>query len=164
MVSFSPLTIIAALFLGATASPNHYPSGKDVPVYTSYPGFGETSIEARLYTQAVRIGSYIRLAGQGGWFENGDLPSNFTTQVVNSFNNIDLALKVAGSRGLKDVTSIRVNIPGTPDEVVNRTLEQIRVRGIVMKGQTPTSTSIGVGALAIPGMLIEIEADAWISD
>jgi enamine deaminase RidA (YjgF/YER057c/UK114 family) len=160
MVSLSTLMAASAALLGVLAAPDNQTGSN--PVYTSSPGYGQNLTDTRLYSQAVRIGRYVSLAGQGGWDINGNLPSNFTTQVENAFTNIDTALKVAGSQGLPDVTSIRVYIPETGAAFQANTLEEIRVRGLRMPGQLPTSTSIGVAALAISGMQIEIETEAWI--
>ncbi|KAJ2978797.1 hypothetical protein NQ176_g3619 [Zarea fungicola] len=161
MVSFSTIFSASAALVTVTAATPKC-SGGNTACFSSYPGFGQNLTDTRHFSQAVRIGRYVQLAGQNGWDSSGNIPSNFTTQVENMYTNIDTALKVAGSRGLQDVISIRTFIVGTGADFLARAAEHSRVRELRMPGQLPTSTSVGITALVLAGTLIEVEAEAWI--
>jgi enamine deaminase RidA (YjgF/YER057c/UK114 family) len=149
LILFSTLSLAIASRSGYNLYPN----------FTSYPGFGQVLTDTRLFSQAVTIGHYVQLAGQGGWDTSGNVPSNFTAQVENAFKNIDAALQVAGSKGLTDIISVRSYVVGNISAGASTIGE---VRGALLPGILPTSTTVGVTGLALPGQLVEIEAIAWV--
>ncbi|KAL6809858.1 hypothetical protein V8C40DRAFT_259015 [Trichoderma camerunense] len=78
------------------------------PIFIGTPGFGQNLSTEFHYSQAVRIGNYVKISGQGGWDpQTGELVADIATQVNNAFDSLTLALKAAGSsNGLADLISI----------------------------------------------------------
>ncbi|OJJ07814.1 hypothetical protein ASPVEDRAFT_57078 [Aspergillus versicolor CBS 583.65] len=126
--------------------------------YFNYKGFGEHMRKVLSYSQAVRIGDRIEIAGQGGWDPNtrevhADLPKEFEQ----AFSNVELALKDAGGRGWDQVYRVRIYVLDTSDEVVELLVQNLRRW---MPNHQPVLTCVGVKELALDGMRIEIEAYA----
>ncbi|KAH7304183.1 putative L-PSP endoribonuclease family protein [Stachybotrys elegans] len=129
--------------------------------YHNYPKFGDYALEHFAYNQAVRVGDRIELSGQGGWDPNSDpleLAEDLEGQIDQAFRNIDLALKVAGGKGLSQVYKIVSYHVHLGDDVM-----------LFMKknfiewfpDHKPIWTAVGVERLALPQMKIEIEAVAY---
>ncbi|KAH8800351.1 Endoribonuclease L-PSP/chorismate mutase-like protein [Xylogone sp. PMI_703] len=127
--------------------------------FSSYGGFGQNLTSGFHYSQAVRMGNFIRVAGQGGWDANtGNISNNITIQIQNAFKNIDIALKAAGSRGLEDLVSIHSFHTGDAAAalpIVTQTMQA------VLGDLEPTWTAVGVTQLAFSNQVVEIEAEAW---
>ncbi len=83
-------------------------------------------------------------------------PGDFRAQCVQAFDNMTLALKAAGARW-SDVVKINNFLVGI--EVNMTAFREVRDRYLNIKAP-PTSTTIGVPALARSGGLFEIEAIA----
>jgi len=112
------------------------------------------------YSRAVRVGSYVHVAGttatdaQGTIVGVGD-PGAQTTQIL---KNIEAALIKAGAR-MSDVVRTRLFVKNIAD------WEKIGLaHGEVFGGIRPVCSMIAVSRFVSPGMLGEIEAEAIISD
>jgi enamine deaminase RidA (YjgF/YER057c/UK114 family) len=111
------------------------------------------------YTHVVKSppGTMIFISGQGGTAADGKMPSDFTSQARNTFENLKKCLALAGA-SFNDVVKINYFVT----DLANTT-ELRRVRsGYLNMDQPPASTLVqsGLGA----GLLVEIEAVAIIPD
>src|ERR1700751_413151 len=100
----------------------------------------------------------VFISGQTAWDERKNIVGGDSVleQARQAFRNLEKAMKAA--RGtLKDVVALRIY-------VVDYQAECGTAVGIALReffsGNPPTSTLIGVSALAVPEFLIEIEATA----
>jgi len=115
------------------------------------------------YSQIVKTTAIttIYLAGQVAWDQDRNIvgENDFEAQTRQVFHNVAAALAAAGA-GLEDLVKIGIY-------VVDHDLEKMstvrRVRDELMAGTTPpVSTLLGVAALAVPGLMIEIDGIAVI--
>ncbi|KID95218.1 Endoribonuclease L-PSP/chorismate mutase-like protein, partial [Metarhizium majus ARSEF 297] len=126
--------------------------------YYAYEKFGVRQREVVGYSQAVRVGDRIEVAGQGGWDpDTGVFEKEINAQVDLAFSNVDRALKDAGGKGWEQV--FRINSYHLP---LNREAEEAMVRNLKkwMPNHQPLWTCIGVARLAEDDMRVEIEVSA----
>ncbi|KAL1745487.1 putative L-PSP endoribonuclease family protein [Schizophyllum fasciatum] len=126
--------------------------------YYNYKSVGERNAERNGYNQAVRVGEYIHLSGQGGWNpDNGDFSSHVDAQIDQAFRNVDLALKTAGGKGWEQV--FRVN---SYHVILNDAVLEAFARNFAhwMPNHKPLWTCVGVTKLGEQQMLVEVEVQA----
>ncbi|KAH6867252.1 Endoribonuclease L-PSP/chorismate mutase-like protein [Thelonectria olida] len=128
--------------------------------YFNYEGVGVTNNKIYSYSQAVRVGNIIKCSGQGGWDPDGNIDDkDVRAHIDHAFKNVEKNLRNAGARGWPDVyyvKSYHTSLSGDFDLMV----EQFKKW---MPDHQPTWTCVGVSELGIPGMIIEIEVEAYIS-
>ncbi len=117
--------------------------------------------EQFFFSQAIKVEEakgIVFVSGQGGINAEGDVVAkgDFKTQVRQAFENIKTVLEASGTT-LKDV--VKTNTYITDMRYMN---DYIEVYSQYFKEECPASTLVGVASLAIPGMMIEIEALAII--
>jgi 2-iminobutanoate/2-iminopropanoate deaminase len=113
------------------------------------------------FSQAFRVDgaeSIVFVAGQGPISPEGELvgAGDFEAQVRRTFESIATVLEEAGAT-LDALVKLTVYLTE-----VGTLREYGRIRDELLPGPPPASTAVQVGALAIPGMMIEVEAVAVI--
>ena len=112
------------------------------------------------YSRAVRVGDLVHVSGTTALSANGDLVGrgDAYAQTVQILKNISGALEQAGSR-LGDVVRTRIFVTD-----ISRWEEVGRAHGETFGAIRPACTLVEVRRLIDPEMLVEIEADAVITD
>jgi len=116
---------------------------------------GLPATRALAYANAVVAGELIFVAGQAGTDESGRVvSSDFEAQTRRTFENIGVALAAAGS-DLSRILTMTVFITDW-----RYGADFIRVRGEVLGENLAASATIGIGQLAVPEMLVEVQCTA----
>jgi len=115
------------------------------------------------YSQVVKVagGATVYLAGQVAWDRDRNIvgENDFEAQTRQVFDNVVDGLAAAGA-GLGDLVRIGIYVV---DHDPEKMAIVRRVRDEIMNGITPpASTLLGVEALAVPGLMIEIDAIAVV--
>jgi enamine deaminase RidA (YjgF/YER057c/UK114 family) len=129
------------------------------------PGYGDRQKLNFHYSQAVRYGNRVETSGQGGWDDNLSLPESVRDEVIQTFDNVERTLAVAGA-SWRHVVSVHSYHLADADGTIGQDhlatmVEQFRRR---MGEHAPLWTCIGVAALAGPKMRVEIQVTAVIDD
>jgi 2-iminobutanoate/2-iminopropanoate deaminase len=111
------------------------------------------------FSQAWRVDgaeSVVFLAGQGPVSADGELvgEGEFDAQVRQTFENMKTVLTQAGA-SLESVVKLTVYLTD-----IGMLGDYGRLRAEAFPGAPAASTAVQVGALALPGMMIEVEAIA----
>jgi enamine deaminase RidA (YjgF/YER057c/UK114 family) len=98
----------------------------------------------------------ILVSGQASISADGQVmhEGDFKAQVRLTFENLRTVLEKAGA-SLENVVKLGVYLVG-----VERLPEYGAVQAEFFKGEMPAQTAVGVVALALPGMMVEVEAVA----
>jgi enamine deaminase RidA (YjgF/YER057c/UK114 family) len=115
--------------------------------------------DQRGYTQAWRVeapSTILFISGQVALDDDGNLvaPGDFEGQARRTFDNIGRVLDGAGGT-FADIVKLTVYLTD-----ISRLPDYGRIKAGFIPGRQPASTAVGVTALAMPGLMIEIEAIA----
>jgi len=113
------------------------------------------------YSQAWRVdgsGAFVFVAGQGPVSPDGMLvgEGDFDAQVRQTFENLRTVLEEAGS-SLDSIVKLTVYLTD-----IARLRDYGRIRAEFLSGPPPAGTALQVGALAMPAMMIEVDAVAVV--
>ncbi|KAK4955544.1 hypothetical protein LTR10_006483 [Elasticomyces elasticus] len=131
--------------------------------YYAYDGVGKQVAELMGYMQAVRVPpNRIECSGQGGWIPKNtdwEVSDELEVQIAQAFENIDLTLRTANVKGgWNQVFSIKSYHVGPIDELVFAAMKQNMAKW--MPNHKPIWTMLGVAALGLPAMKVEIDVVA----
>lgn len=128
------------------------------------PGYGAIARARNQYSQALRIGDRVEISGQGGW----DADFTFSAQsledeIIKACDNIEKTLAEAGATW-RDVVNVHsYHVPAADDSIGDEhtsvMTDQLRRR---FGESRPLWTALGVKALAMPEMRVEIEVVAIV--
>ena len=103
----------------------------------------------------------VLLGGKAGLTADDHIPETLAEQSTLTWGNIDLALKAAGATR-EDVVEIQIFIVDLAN--IDPTPAHQDVRNFFPAGHKPVSMVIGVSALAIPELKMEINVRAIIEN
>jgi enamine deaminase RidA (YjgF/YER057c/UK114 family) len=116
------------------------------------------------YSHVVEVTGPARIvyfAGQVGLDRSGAIagaPGDFEAQTAQAFENLKAALEAVGA-GFEDLIKINNYMVDIARNLA--TFREVRNRYLPASA-VPASTTIGISALAVPGLLFEIEAVAML--
>jgi 2-iminobutanoate/2-iminopropanoate deaminase len=108
------------------------------------------------YCHVVRAGSLIWVSGAVGVAADGTIPPGVTEQFDIALASIDACLREAGA-GAEHVVKVNVYLTDVADRALINPARQ-RYFG----EHRPASTLVGVAALVMPALKVEIEAQAVV--
>ncbi len=109
------------------------------------------------YCHATRVGDRIWISGTVGVDEAGNIPDDTVEQFRIAMDNIDQVLRAAGGRP-EHIVKVTLYLTDVDDR------QRINpIRQAYWGEHRPASTLVGVAALALPGLKIEIDAEAVIA-
>ncbi len=108
------------------------------------------------YCHVTRAGNQIWVSGAVGVRPDGSIPDSVAEQAETALANIDACLKAAGARA-EHVVKVNVYLTDIADRGLINPARQ-RYFG----EHRPASTLVGVSALVLPALKVEIEAQAVV--
>ena len=129
------------------------------PEFFVTPGYGPLALEMLRYSQAMRIGDRVEISGQGGWNDSLEIPEALEQEIEQAFANVQRTLQTAGASWADVVHVNSYHVGGFPPEV-NKTMTRLFRQ--YMPDRAPIWTQLGVEALGLPTMRIEIRVTAIV--
>jgi enamine deaminase RidA (YjgF/YER057c/UK114 family) len=112
---------------------------------------------APFYVRAIKSGPFVFVSGTTSLDSKGRVQGKDAAEQTRlTMRKIEAALKSAGAR-LGDLTRTTIFVTDIRDmDAVSKAL------GRALKGSVVSATLVAVSALAVPGLLVEIEATAVV--
>ncbi len=113
------------------------------------------------YSRAVRVGQHVWVAGTTAAAPDGGAPvggDDAHAQTVEALRRVLAALAQVGASPA-DVVRTRMYVTD-----IDRWADVGRAHGEVFGEVGPASTMVEVSRLIQPGLLVEVEAEAWVGD
>ncbi|MFZ5784718.1 MAG: RidA family protein [Pseudomonadota bacterium] len=111
------------------------------------------------YVRAIRSGPMVFVSGTTSLDKKGKVQGRTAAeQTTITMRKIEAALKAAGSK-LGHLTQMTIYVTDIRDMG-----DVVKALGKALKGSVVTSTLVGVTALAVPGLLVEIECMGVVED
>lgn len=109
------------------------------------------------YVRTVKSGPFVFVSGTTSLDRRGRVQGkDAAEQTLITMRKIEAALKSAGAR-LRDLTRLTIFVTDIRDmAAVSKAL------GKALRGSAVSSTLVAVSALAVPGLLVEIESTAVV--
>jgi 2-iminobutanoate/2-iminopropanoate deaminase len=109
-------------------------------------------------SQAIRVGDLLFVSGQAAIDEHGQLVGvgDFDAQAEQAFTNLERVLEAGGS-GLREVVKVTIFLTD-----MSNFPKIVDLRGKWFSEPYPADTIVQVAALALPELVIEIEAVAVV--
>lgn len=130
------------------------------PMFSVTPGYGERLYDLLHYSQAVRIGDRVATSGQGGWDDDLVIATDLDAEIAQAFRNVERTLATAGASWADVVHVNSYHVGGFPPVVNEAMAMQFRR---YMPDRAPIWTQLGVEALGLPEMRIEIRVTAIVA-
>ena len=112
---------------------------------------------AGFYVRTIRSGPFVFVSGTTSLDSKGRVRGkNAAEQTTITMRKIEAGLKSAGAR-LADLARTTIYVTDIRDMG-----DVSKALGKTLKGSVVTSTLVSVSALAVPGLLVEIEATAVV--
>lgn len=112
------------------------------------------------YSPAVKAGPFLYIAGQLGRDENLNVVEGKESQVVQAFENVKTVLTAAGLT-FDDIVEM---VTFHTDVSDMQLIMNVKNRYFTNLHHLPTWTALGVTALAMPGLFVEIKCTALLPD
>ena len=129
------------------------------PEFFVTPGYGEYMLNQLHYSQAVKIDNRVETSGQGGIDDNLQISEAIADEIAQTFRNIERTLATAGA-GWEHVVHVNsYHFGGFPPEVNEVIVKLFRH---YMPNHAPIWTEVGVAALALTKMRVEIRVTAIV--
>jgi enamine deaminase RidA (YjgF/YER057c/UK114 family) len=109
------------------------------------------------YSHAVKVGNTIYVAGQVGMDKDGKVLDGFEAQALKAFENMKVVLETAGA-SFKNV----VKLNGYFKTYLKDRPKYHEIRSRFFSPPLPIATNVQVDSLALPELLLEVEAVAVI--
>ncbi|MCX8282366.1 RidA family protein [Phyllobacterium sp. 0TCS1.6C] len=130
------------------------------PEFFVTPGYGDYLRKELHYSQAVKIGNRVETSGQGGWDDDFNIPEALEEEIAQAFRNLERTLATAGA-SWKDVVHVNsYHVGGFPPEV---NAAMVKFYRQYMPNHAPIWTQLGVEALGLPQMRVEIRVTAILA-
>ena len=116
--------------------------------------------DAFLYSQAIQAGNTLYISGQAAIGEDGSIigPGDFKAQARQTFKNLKTVLNKAGA-GLSDIVKVTVLVTD-----MQNFHAFVELRKEYFTAPYPADTIVQVQSLALPDLMIEIEAIAVVPE
>ena len=120
------------------------------------PAGSEVIYESMKFSQAVQVGNIVWISGQVGMDENFKIGVGVEAQARRAFLNLKHVLQTAGG-SLSDIVELITYHTSMQDMQAFG-----KVKGEFIPENFPAWTAVGVTALVLPELLLEIRATAFI--